>query len=391
MADSQQIEKCRIGNRRVDVPMNREYDLPSPVPGDGDSMSVNSLLERVQREGTPLIDGDQVTFVWHGSDPPLLRGDFNDWNPETGPRWQTQGRDLYVCHLAFPPDAYLEYCYGPDNDRMADPFNQRRVNNGFGQYNHFFYLPPGAPTPLTRRQRSVSHGTVSHHVVDTGHLALGSQRAVTLYQPPVREACPLLVVYDGADYYRRAGLANTVDNLLGGNRIRPVALAFVANAGHKGRLVEYGCCEGPLLFLLGRVLPLSYQVLHLLDPTTQPGMFAVMGASMGGLMALYTALRLPHLFGHVLSQSGAFQLDGHETVTFSLVRDGAVNPVRIWMDVGKYEWLLEPNRKMHALLQSRGYAVSYREYPGGHNYTAWSNDLWRGLEHLFPPLVAPDR
>ncbi|MBE0690894.1 MAG: hypothetical protein IH587_12320, partial [Anaerolineae bacterium] len=38
------------------------------------------LLERAQREGTPLIDGDRVTFVWHGPAPaPLLVGDFNYW------------------------------------------------------------------------------------------------------------------------------------------------------------------------------------------------------------------------------------------------------------------------------------------------------------------------
>jgi enterochelin esterase family protein len=39
---------------------------------------------------------------------------------------------------------------------------------------------------------------------------------------------------------------------------------------------------------------------------------------------------------------------------------------------------------MAALLQSRGYDVAYREYNAGHNYAAWRDDLWRGLEVLFP-------
>jgi enterochelin esterase family protein len=38
---------------------------------------------------------------------------------------------------------------------------------------------------------------------------------------------------------------------------------------------------------------------------------------------------------------------------------------------------------MHALLEEKGYHLTYREYPGGHNYTAWRDDLWLGLEALF--------
>lgn len=42
-------------------------------------------------------------------------------------------------------------------------------------------------------------------------------------------------------------------------------------------------------------------------------------------------------------------------------------PLKIWMDVGAFEPLLEPNRRMHRRLALRGYQVRYREYSGGHN------------------------
>ncbi len=45
--------------------------------------------------------------------------------------------------------------------------------------------------------------------------------------------------------------------------------------------------------------------------------------------------------------------------------------------------VLSHHREMHALLQERKYYVTYREYSGGHNYTAWRDDVWRGLEKLF--------
>jgi enterochelin esterase family protein len=53
------------------------------------------------------------------------------------------------------------------------------------------------------------------------------------------------------------------------------------------------------------------------------------------------------------------------------------------MDVGRFEWLLEPNRRLYELLQERGYNAAYREYNAGHNYPAWRNDLRYGLEAAF--------
>jgi enterochelin esterase family protein len=131
------------------------------------------------------------------------------------------------------------------------------------------------------------------------------------------------------------------------------------------------------------VLPLAQRELDLLDIADRPGAHGILGASMGGLMALYAGLRVPHLFGRVLSQSGAFTLDGHDTVVWELVRHAPVRPLRIWMDVGRYEWLLDCNRRLHELLVDRGYPVNYRELNAGHNYPAWRDDLSHGLEHLF--------
>jgi len=58
---------------------------------------------------------------------------------------------------------------------------------------------------------------------------------------------------------------------------------------------------------------------------------------------------------------------------------------KIWMDVGLYDMpvLLDANRRMHTLLASMQYSVTYREYNAGHNYPAWRDDLWRGLVSLF--------
>ena len=74
------------------------------------------------------------------------------------------------------------------------------------------------------------------------------------------------------------------------------------------------------------VLPLAAERLRLLDARTLPGAYGVLGVSMGGLMALYLGLRLPQVFGRVLSQSGAFWSGPQQWGATDLVRDGAVRP-----------------------------------------------------------------
>jgi enterochelin esterase family protein len=88
------------------------------------------------------------------------------------------------------------------------------------------------------------------------------------------------------------------------------------------------------------------------------------------------------VFGKVLS-IGAFHFDEFDTITVDMVRHFPKRDLRIWMDAGKLEWLLDSSREMHELLKTKRYDVTLREFTGGHNYTAWRDDLWRGLEALF--------
>ena len=343
-----------------------------------------SPLQRAQQDGTPLIDGQTVTFVFQGIEPPVLRGDFNGWDPGQAPKWQPDENDVWTSELSLAEDAYIEYTFGTDEARVVDPFNPRRVSNGMGKYNNYFYMPKGGPTPFAAYRRSVPRGIVTRFDVPTHMLVAGRQRRVVLYQPPVDRPAPLVLVYDGPDYYRRASLTTVVDNLIAAGRIQPIALAMVAN-GRDARTSEYGSSEGSMVWLQEVVLPLVRKHLSLVDVHEVPGAFGVLGASMGGLMSLYTALRLPGTFGRVLSQSGAFHIGSYVTGVVDLVQHLPVPPLRIWMDVGRYEWLLQSNREMHALLQSRGYDVTYNEYNAGHAYVAWRDDLVQGLQDLFPP------
>ena len=346
-------------------------------------MSKNQLLKRIQSEGHPLIDSETVTFLWEGRNAPQLIDDLHGWEDNPQP-FQRVAPGLWACPFDLPRDAYLEYAFldPKSNERLPDPHNKRRIWNGVNGYNHFVYMPEAAPTPLVLRKRGVPRGTLTKHLLPTWMMTQNGKRAVHLYQPPTDKPVPLLVVYDGDDYLRRGKLAVMVDNLIAEKRIRPLAMAFMQNGGSR-RFVEYACSEATLAWLDHDVLPLAREQLNLLDIKKYPGAYGVLGASMGGLMAVYTSLRMPDNFGNVLSQSGAFHFEQFDTVTVEMVKHFPKRDIRIWMDAGKLEWLLDSSQQMHKLLKSMGYEVTYREFTGGHCYTAWRDDLWRGLEKLF--------
>lgn len=346
-------------------------------------MTATPLLQRVQNEGHPLIDGETVTFLWQGRTAPQLIDDLHGWSQDPQPL-QRIAPGIWACSFDLPRDAYLEYAFidPKTNERIPDPHNKRRIWNGVDGYNHFFYMPESAPTPLVRRKKGVPRGTLTRHLLPAWMLSHDGNRSVHLYQPPTEGPVPLLVVYDGNDYLQRGKLAVMVDNLIAAKRIRPLALAFLKNGGPR-RFVEYACSEATLGWLDHDVLPLARKQLNLLDIKKHPAAYGVLGASLGGLMALYTALRMPDIFGNVLSQSGAFHFEQFDTITVDMVEHFPKRGLRIWMDAGKLETLLESSRKMYKLLKSRGYNVTCREFSGGHCYTAWRNDLWRGLEALF--------
>lgn len=351
-----------------------------------------NTIQRAKEFGNPVIQGNRATFIWEGRTAPHLISDLHGWeaNPKPLKRLGStltpaSSKSIWSVSLTLPRDAYLEYAfYDPvSQQRFPDPLNRKSVNNGVGSRNNFFYMPETMPSPFSMRRADVRNGALSAHRVDTWMLQEYGERDVWLYKPPVKEAVPLLVVYDGYDYLHRGRLAAIVDNLIADKRIRPIAMALLQN-GKSRRPLEYACSDATLAWLEHEVLPLARKKLDLLDTNEHPGAFGVLGASFGGLMAVYTGLRMPEVFGKVLSQSGVFELEGRDFAAVDLIRHGHARQLNLWMDAGKLEWLLEDNRRIHALLNEKGYNVTYREFTGGHCYTAWRDDVWRGLEALFP-------
>ena len=340
----------------------------------------STLVVQAQTHKTPLISGEHATFVWTGDQAPVLVGDMTGWRPwEAVSGGQTMAEvepGVWSCTLTLPPDAYIEYVYLVDGQRSYDPFNPRRVPNGFGEHNNCFWMPQAPRSPLFRRHRRVPAGTVRQQGFRSMRLA-GGRRTVRLYQPAQAGPYILLLVLDGKDYLQRAKLTTLADNLLQERMLPPLAIAFLDNA-RESRFAEYGCSEALVGFVAQELLPWVADQVALVPQT---GGHCVLGASLGGLAALWLGVRLPEIFGRVFSQAGGFALGfTKELGLTTLLRVGERVPLRIYLDCGRFDPLLDANRTMHELLKARGYEVAYREFNAGHNYPAWREDLPAGLQ-----------
>lgn len=132
----------------------------------------------------------------------------------------------------------------------------------------------------------------------------------------------------------------------------------------------------------------------------------ITGLSMGGHGALYLATRHPDLFCAAGSMSGALDLNtgnwridpefaerikpGFERIlgplgsipdhyaansVVNMTDQMKVNDVKLIIDCGVDDFLIEPNRELHRRLVYNKVIHDYTERPGGHTWDYWENSL----------------
>jgi enterochelin esterase family protein len=244
-------------------------------------------------------------------------------------------------------------------------------------------LPGAPPLRWSVERDGVPRGTVELHRLASERLA--NERRVYTYTPPGYDATrtyPLVVCFDGFAYVTDAyvPLPTVLDNLIADGRIPPVVAVLPDSLNQETRLRELFLDDSFVEFLSDELLPWAHERLAFVD---DPAQTVAAGSSAGGLTAAFAALRRSDLFGLVLSQSGAFS---HGTLPHEYATHDRLS-IRFYLDAGVLETssvrafapLLYANRHLRDVLLARGYEVTYREYPGGHDYLWWRETVADGL------------
>jgi enterochelin esterase family protein len=221
----------------------------------------------------------------------------------------------------------------------------------------------------------------------------GGRRPIDVWLPPefaTYKRFPLLIVQDGGDYRKFAGMRTVLDNLVGASEVAPMIVAFTSGVD---RNREYGADPRQPDFLVNEVLPAICSRYPIVEGPEGRGLC---GASFGGVTSLYTAWRYPGVFGKLLLQSGSFVFTDVGRHDRSALFDPVVAFVnafradpgrvdaRIFMSCGTFESLIYYNRSLVPLLRGAGLDVKFVESHDGHNWVAWRDRLREGLTWLFP-------
>jgi enterochelin esterase-like enzyme len=125
--------------------------------------------------------------------------------------------------------------------------------------------------------------------------------------------------------------------------------------------------------------------------STKPGRRALAGLSMGGLHTLYTGLNNTDMFAHLGVFSSGWIVPALNTVAdkqYAMLKANAQtvnnNLSNFWIAMGGKEDIAFNNCQiMLAKLQELGIKHTYSEYPGGHTWPVWRNNLYNFAQLLF--------
>ena len=347
----------------------------------------------------PLIEGDVATFVWQGHADAVNMRHWVFGLESAQPLERIEDTNLWFRVMEIPPKSRVEYkleiINGDHHQWIEDPLNPHRARDPFG-----------ANSVLAGAGYEVPEWTHEDPLARKGHLepfefrsrALNDVRSGHIYLPArwrKTRRYPLLVVHDGSDFMRYAGLKTVLDNLIHRLEIPSLVAVFVDSPD---RLKEYANHEQHAKFLSEELVPDLERRLPL---QATPRSRCLMGASFGGVASFSTAVRYPGFWGRLLLQSGSFAFTdigkrNHRGPTFDRVVEfineyrqapTAVSE-RVFVSCGVYESLIYENRSLVPLLNATGMEVRFVEARDGHNWENWRDRVREGLSWLFPgPLM----
>jgi enterochelin esterase-like enzyme len=337
--------------------------------GDANTRKVVVFGSTLSRQGGTQLDRFLRTPLFYGT--------------ETVPKDSRYRYGFSVTERFLDPKGTIEVS---DDRDVPDPLNP----NIYGGLS-VLVLPAAPPQPYVTASEAVPHGKLTPSTFKSAKL--NEERSISLYTPPGYDGsdpADLLVVFDGETYDGTPGslipTPTILDNLIAAKKIGPTIAVFVNEMGQRNRdLGGYAPFADFLALELIPWLRANYRI------NEGPSHVVLAGSSRGGLAASHCAFYHSDVVGNVLSQSGAYFVrnDDHNPPPWPLTldtgdlvlafRNSPRLPIKFYMEVGRFDSLLDINRELRDILVLKGYPIVYREFDGGHDYFYWRGSLADGL------------
>ena len=343
--------------------------------------SFEKVAERVVKNGNieffQCSSGKTTAIIFYeGAEKNVeIVGDFTEWKPRQLNffDYASESKNFKFLPIEFASTSRVEYKLIVDGKWITDPLNPNKVDNGVGGENSVFTMPDYQPTAWDKKD-DLLYFTPSVEKLEIESKIYGKQN-IQVFIPfvaessvAVRKPLPVMYLQDGSDYVNRAKAIQIQQNLVKAGKIKPFIMVFL---DPKDRMKEYWANDNYAKFLATEVVPAidkQYKTIKSRDGR------AILGASLGGVTSVHTAIKYPEIFGRVGGQSSSFWIDNERVVRELETLDAAKNKFVFYLDTGTLEGA-DDDRKAVEILRKKGFDVTYEERETGHNWTSWRDRL----------------
>jgi len=337
-------------------------------------IAVDDFAARAAAYGRPIINDSTVSFFHLGRASRVsVPGDLNGWNPAADTMHRIEGTDFFYLSMTVDTAARFEYKLAVDSTWVLDPYNPQQSMGGFGP-NSEVRMPGYTPPRDIAPREGISHGSVD--TLSFRSRILHSTHPVLVYTPAgyrhSRRSLPVIYVANGGEYLSLALMKNVLDNLIAEGRIMPVVGVFLVprtdinDPRTSTAMKDYAMSDD---FVRSLVTELRPRLMREYRLRKDPAQTAIMGSSLGGLIATYAAFTRPDVFGLCAAQSPAYWLEGARMIT--TVEHSPRKDFRMYLDTGTFHDAEQHARPMRDAMRSKGYLLHYEEHPEGHSWANW--------------------
>lgn len=328
-------------------------------------------LEKINAAtASPVIDGDGAIFFYRGkADWVQVVGDMSNWNRDRR-FMQKLGDELFATRVPINRTARVEYKYTVNGKWEMDP-----LNKSIRGQNNLLVMPDYKPTEWSK----TTEMSGKLETIEIQSKVWNEPRKVQVYEPVVtgnvqqslKRSNPMrrvLYFQDGGEYLKTVKAIEIQESLVKAGKVEPFIMVFV---DYKERSKEYWATDEYAKFLAEEVVPAIDAKYRTIADRESRG---IIGASLGGVTSLWTAMKYPKVFGRVGAQSASFWIDNGRVEKELEKLDPSVNKFRFFLDDGTLEGV-DDSRRVNVLLRGKGFDVKYVEGQSGHNWTSWSERI----------------
>ncbi|HEX6846849.1 MAG TPA: alpha/beta hydrolase-fold protein [Chitinophagaceae bacterium] len=280
-----------------------------------------------------------------------------------------------------------------DGVALADPASETFY--GMGRMASGIEIP--SPNGSIYALKDVPHGDI--RIKKYFSRVANSWRQFYIYTPPgydngSNEKYPVLYILHGGGEDQRGWATQgktdlILDNLIADKKAKPMLIVMVDGNMGSGGLAGFN--ENVLRMFENE---LKQSVIPFVEKNfraeTDAKNRALAGLSMGGLQTLYAGVKNTNMFSYLGVFSSGWFANRPELANpqYDFMKANAAtinnNLKSFWISMGGQEDIAYNNCKiMMAKFDEMGIKYTYREYPGGHTWPVWRNNLYNFAQVLF--------